>query len=1047
MLPLFLYFYYICLLIKKRLQVKGGKRMIYQSNIIDIVKVKNGAPGQSGKTLYTWIAYSNADGIDNNGLLINSTDFSILDSSNRAYMGIASNKETLAESANPNDYKWSKIQGEQGPSGDGRGYFIELNTNEVKRFYEADGKVSFSTDLVYFYAHDENGNDIITNNSSNFEFKASLLSSFLETAEGIDFSSSLKDAKLQDLKENQEATALAADERIYKYFKVSELSSGPLPQIQKLDSFIFIQLYEKSTQPRLCASVIIPVSWALTEDYAKFWITAQTIQASVDGAGLSFGSDGLTISNNKLGGIKILRADYYQKTNDLEIIDGKKYYTLSSDNTYTEVILPTISDLVNYYELNDKKEVVFSADTLGNAYLKGNIEATSGQIGNIDIINGGLSCTKDGKLIFSLNEEGLIANSGTLVDLDLAGNLDITKSGSITGYKDAERKILGFKIDGNTGSIMANDIELGGSVSLSGYLRLGDNCWIFNPNAFNKYLNTNINKDSLWLPNSFINVNYTDYTYNKTSDTSVISGKEYFIKVNNEYIKVDSPQSSGLSEYYEVVSSALKTGVSITTDGYIKLRPEDSNGSIILDGKSSAIYSTNNANSSGYWRIDNNSATFNNIIARGSLKCAVLEYGEIQSVGGIVLIRPSSTIQSIVNIDLVSSVILQDASQFNVDDYCIIQISDNERYTIKIADKVGNRIDFFYYEDVTITPDLIGASVVDFGTREINGPSGMQENTSSYGISLNASSDEAFGLPGRALSLVNFGFDGNGIVSESRAILGHIPNNPEVYGAISDKYGLYADNVLVKGKLISDAGADGITSGIDSLSTTLGYPEHSKYFKNQGNIIFWAGAPDDNIQLSPFYVDSKGNMYAGSGYFDGAIITKSTIEAAEIRTAIITGNNQTDYALKIRNDGSAAKAIKFYEADEGNNEKVYFELTSQQMKIGRNTLLVVGDNTILSTDGVISNYFKTGSEEKSGSILSENQIGFLDQSLSGFSVSNDHSTLYLEHNGQNIKFFNDVITSLKRFSIGEEFDLWDKIEFKKIIENGGIVGFDIEFNS
>jgi hypothetical protein len=35
-------------------------------------------------------------------------------------------------------------------------------------------------------------------------------------------------------------------------------------------------------------------------------------------------------------------------------------------------------------------------------------------------------------------------------------------------------------------------------------------------------------------------------------------------------------------------------------------------------------------------------------------------------------------------------------------------------------------------------------------------------------------------------------------------------------------------------------------------------------------------------------------MYAGSGYFDGTIITNSTIEAAEIRTAILTGAGKKD---------------------------------------------------------------------------------------------------------------------------------------------------------
>ena len=72
-----------------------------------------GAPGEDGKTLYTWVRYANdAQG---NGISDNPEG--------KDYIGLAYNKETPTESNDPEDYAWSLfrgpqgIQGEQGPEG------------------------------------------------------------------------------------------------------------------------------------------------------------------------------------------------------------------------------------------------------------------------------------------------------------------------------------------------------------------------------------------------------------------------------------------------------------------------------------------------------------------------------------------------------------------------------------------------------------------------------------------------------------------------------------------------------------------------------------------------------------------------------------------------------------------------------------------------------------------------------------------------------------------------------------------------------------------
>lgn len=68
-----------------------------------------GQPGEDGKTPYLHIAYANsADG---------STDFSVTESENRAYIGQYTDY-TSADSNNPEDYAWTRIRGEQGPQGE-----------------------------------------------------------------------------------------------------------------------------------------------------------------------------------------------------------------------------------------------------------------------------------------------------------------------------------------------------------------------------------------------------------------------------------------------------------------------------------------------------------------------------------------------------------------------------------------------------------------------------------------------------------------------------------------------------------------------------------------------------------------------------------------------------------------------------------------------------------------------------------------------------------------------------------------------------------------
>ena len=85
--------------------------MVYE-NEINLIKVHNGKDGigekgEDGKSLYTWVKYSQyADGTD-------LTD----DPTDAIYIGIAYNKEEQNESNIKSDYTWSKIKGDKGEKG------------------------------------------------------------------------------------------------------------------------------------------------------------------------------------------------------------------------------------------------------------------------------------------------------------------------------------------------------------------------------------------------------------------------------------------------------------------------------------------------------------------------------------------------------------------------------------------------------------------------------------------------------------------------------------------------------------------------------------------------------------------------------------------------------------------------------------------------------------------------------------------------------------------------------------------------------------------
>lgn len=125
-----------------------------------------GPKGADGKSSYTWMKYATRpDGLDMSDNpdyvpLLDSTGSPILDSAGEqiytvtqaTYIGIATNKDTATESANPADYTWSRFRGVDGYDGkDGANGIPGKDGEDGKTQYthiayanSADGKTDFS---------------------------------------------------------------------------------------------------------------------------------------------------------------------------------------------------------------------------------------------------------------------------------------------------------------------------------------------------------------------------------------------------------------------------------------------------------------------------------------------------------------------------------------------------------------------------------------------------------------------------------------------------------------------------------------------------------------------------------------------------------------------------------------------------------------------------------------------------------------------------------------------------------------------------------------
>lgn len=620
---------------------------------------------------------------------------------------------------------------------------------------------------------------------------------------------------------------------------------------------------------------------------------------------------------------------------------------------------------------------VLYADENGNLVIKGIIEASGGTFaGDISAATGNFSGTINGAT-------GIFAGDISAATGTFKGGIEAS-TGLIGGFKIGETTLVStdnesnpsITLDGANGKIYAQNIELGTGATIKEYIQIGSG------------------KVTLNNSSKFLSVKLTE-----------------------------EPDSA------EVLS--------ITDAGIITV----GNGTnmVIIDGGNGMIRSQNYGEGFG-WKISNTESIFNEVTVRGSIKASVLEYGEVQTIGGAMIVRPSSRIKGIEAVSGGIKIILEDTTGFNVDDWCLIN-KDLNKIWIQIASVESDGI----VTTSTIDSQYINHPLVNFGKK------------GEVGIGLNGSNSDSLITP-RSLSV--FDFDSDTKTLTPHIILGKLPDDG--YGFASGTYGLYAENVLLKGSLVTQTKtADGqaaIYSGISTLYTGENSPNSAnssagKYFTNPGEILLWAGAENDSaaaIEDSKFFVDRNGNLFAGSGYFKGTIITDAKITASEIITAKISGNGAGP-ALAISDAALGIVFQKINKVSENEEEWEYKDIfiLGEQAIEANIPNINFNQNFKIKEQGqlVVSQFYSGGFNFNEGKLnysssfteedLDSSPTAYIDFT-NGLSFSPDNSKKSVEITSTQVE-----INDTTRFSNIIKYGVNDNMKYEPVYSNDVLIGYDL----
>lgn len=668
---------------------------------------------------------------------------------------------------------------------------------------------------------------------------------------------------------------------------------------------------------------------------------------------------------------------------------------------------------------------VFDANDRFVVYEDGSVRAVSGHF------EGELVATSGIFGGFTIENDMLVSDSGTLTLNGKDGTIE-AKAGYIGGFEIEENRLVSTAfdavsgrekiiLDGSTGSVYVKEGYFEGDITAKAGTIGGFNI----RDRFIESIHTLNGEPILVLCGD-------------GSRESIIGG----FKISGDFFKSKTEGIFLKGNEDTIIIGKDKNRISLYgNEGRIVIEKQQpgtdtSLGTIVLDAVSGSIYSTKYQQGLG-WSINENEAIFNNITARGSIKASVFEYGEVQAIGGILLVRPSTRIQSVTETQNYFTFKVESTVGFKAGDLCLITPTPDSKIYFKISNSSfdpEHELDKCYlqgnYNDIDIT-NFFGMPIVNLG------------QLGDIGIGIN-SSENASLIPAQSISIFELQ-DEETFQLNPHLILGKIPDGDlekQIYKNLAGSYGLYADNVLLSGSLVTSNGFD-CNSGIRTTPRT---EEEEKipsihFEENNGEILIWAGAKDETaqgIQKANFYVNENGYLHAHGAHFSGSVLSDATIKASRIETAEIFGTGESPApALKI---SDAYKGLVFSGFKVSGNivdtqETVFFELATNKLVSRTETVELQANKTNIS--GRL--FFGQWQEENFNNVMSISQLGLnWENTNSGFSYDFANDSIDFKINNTSV-----VKLEAEKMNVQESLSYQDKVVYSPVREKEQVIGYNL----
>lgn len=402
--------------------------------------------------------------------------------------------------------------------------------------------------------------------------------------------------------------------------------------------------------------------------------------------------------------------------------------------------------------------------------------------------------------------------------------------------------------------------------------------------------------------------------------TLILNGKEGFIYAEN----IQIGKGASISEYIALGNARIynpnheDANGAILVSGGIRIN-DDGNasfGNIEIDGNNSVIRGQN-------WSISPDRANFSNITISGAIETAVFKTGAVQAAGSAMIFSPSYKIESIEN----GIITIKEKIDIDIDSIIWLVTTEGKHDEFRVAEST---------QEDNLTKIKLKENI----------------NASYVAIIIIGKEDSMIlGVNGGSAKIANLVY-GKGLTITSH----NNQNTPNLFlGDLSSLgikeysgYGLFADNVYLKGSLTTQAGLHSY-AGINTLNGV----QAIAFEDDNSKIIFWAGSdsPDDkDIKKAPFQVTEEGSIYASRANLTNSLIVGGIITGTDIYTARIHGTGQnSEPALSIYDTSGGISFRSNYEQDNQGVET--FLINNQGFKAKGNWFINILENGLASFCG------------------------------------------------------------------------------------------------